>query len=236
MESKMMMRNHTLFTLAAILFLWMNPIEYLNKVVFSQTQNQHDIIHRFQSADQWAKRFENPDRDEWQKPDEVISAMGIEVNTLIADIGSATGYFPVRFAKVATKGYVFGIDIEKDMIRFLNERAELEELENLESVLGQPDDPHIPKPVDIIFLCNTYHHIEHRIQYFQNLKKYFLPNGKLIIVDFKKGDFPVGPSDNTKLSKAHVIEELTTAGYKLMQENFMLPYQYFLLFKTPSHD
>jgi SAM-dependent methyltransferase len=231
-----MKQNHSLFTLTAILFLWTSPGEYSDISYVGKIQDQRDIINRFQNADQWAKRFENPDRDKWQKPEEVVNAMGIEENTLIADIGSATGYFPVRFAKVATKGFVYGIDIEKDMIRYLNERAALEELGNLESILGQHDDPLIPKPVDVIFLCNTYHHIENRIQYFQNLKKYFLPRGKLVIVDFKKGDYPVGPSENTKISKAQVVEELTDAGYILAQESLLLPYQYFLFFSIQLHE
>jgi SAM-dependent methyltransferase len=186
--------------------------------------------HRFEDAEKWAKRFENPARDRWQRPEAVVAALELDSTSLVADIGSATGYFPVRFARVVTRGKVYGIDIEPDMVDYLNARAEREGLDNLTSILGRPEDPLIPEPVDIIFICNTYHHIQDRQQYFQNLKRYFRPAGALIIVDFKKGDLPVGPPDDMKLSPEEVVAELAAAGYRLVPAKVELPYQYFLRF------
>lgn len=198
----------------------------------------HESRHaprRFQDADRWARAFEDPARDRWQKPDEVVAAMGIQPTSIIADIGSATGYFPVRFARTAEKGRVYGIDIEPDMVRYLNERAKREGIGNLKSILGGVDDPKIPEPVDIAFLSDTYHHIENRVAYFKGLKRYFRPHGKLVIVDFMKGQLPVGPSDHMKISKKQVIEELRSAGYSHVPSDFTLPYQYFLVFKPDTH-
>jgi predicted methyltransferase len=176
------------------------------------------------------KKFRLTDKDEWKKPKEVISAMGIKENTLIAEIGPDDGYFLVKFAKKATNGYVYGIVIQQNMIQFFSKLSEFEGLINLESKLGESDDPLIPEPVDIIFIENAYHHIENRIEYFQNLKKYFLRNGKLVIVDFKNGTNPFGPSDGVKLAKKQIIEELKTAGYSLRLESSVLPYEYILIF------
>jgi ubiquinone/menaquinone biosynthesis C-methylase UbiE len=191
--------------------------------------------HKFDDVNRWAEAFEKPERDSWQKPDEVIKTIGLGPNSSIADIGSATGYFPVRFARVATQGNVYGIDIEKNMVDYLNNRAVQEGLTNLTSIKGEPDDPKIPEKVDIVFICNTYHHIEERTHYFSNLKRYLVAEGSLIIVDFKKGDLPIGPRDHMKISKEDVVQEITAAGYRFVSSPSVLPYQYFLIFEATNN-
>ncbi len=187
--------------------------------------------HRFKDAEKWAKRFEKPQRDEWQKPDEVIRALNLNESSIVADIGSATGYFPVRFAEALPEGRVYGVDTEKSMVDFLNSRARRDGLSNLSSLLGKPDDPEIPEPVDVVFICNTYHHINNRKQYFSKMKSIFRPGGRLVVVDFKKGEFPVGPPDEMKLLVQTVVSELSDAGYRLVKKSDILPYQYFLIFQ-----
>ena len=194
--------------------------------------NHHGGQHRFKDAEAWAKRFEGPKRDAWQKPDAVIKALDLKQDTILADIGSATGYFPVRFARALPKGRVYGIDIEKSMVDYLNERAGREDLTNLSSILGKPDDPKLPEPVDVIFICNTYHHIEDRQFYFEKLKKNLRAGARLIIVDFIKGKLPVGPPDQMKLAPDEVISELSSVEYHLVQKLEILPYQYVLIFQS----
>jgi cyclopropane fatty-acyl-phospholipid synthase-like methyltransferase len=191
----------------------------------------HEGHHRFEDAEAWAKLFEGPKRDAWQKPDTLIKTLNLKQDMIIADIGSATGYFPVRFAKAVPNGKVYGIDIEKTMVDYLNERARRENLPNLLSILAQPEDPKLPEPVDLVFICNTYHHIGDREIYFEKLKKYLLPGAQLVIVDFKKGDLPIGPPDHMKLSPEEVISELCGTDYNLVQNHTFLPYQYVLLFQ-----
>lgn len=186
--------------------------------------------HSFNNAERWAKIFENPERDEWQQPDLVIQSMEIKPNDIIVDIGSATGYFPMRFAEYVPNGKVIGVDVEKDMVDYLNHRAQKDGIQNLKSILGEYHDPKIPLPVDIVFICNTYHHIENRVVYFKNIKRKIKPDGKLVIVDFRKGDLPVGPPDEHKLSPKQVIEELGKAGFILTDHQKDLPYQYMLTF------
>lgn len=190
------------------------------------------VHHRFDDADRWARRFENPGRDAWQRPERVVELLELREDSKIADIGAATGYFPVRFARVATRGVVYGVDIEAAMVNYLNLRALREELPNLVSLVCDPDDPRIPEAVDVIFICNTYHHIDDRIAYFERLQSSLREGGRLVIVDFRKGDLPVGPKDEHKLAATAVVEELRAAGYRLeLREE--LPYQY-LLILTPS--
>ncbi len=191
----------------------------------------HGGHHRFTDAEAWATIFEGPERDSWQKPDTLIKSLNLKQEMIIADIGSATGYFPVRFARAVPNGKVYGIDIEKSMVDYLNQRARRENLPNLTSILAQPENPNIPEPVDLVFICNTYHHIEDRPIYFEKLKKFFRPGAHLAIIDFIKGDLPIGPPDHMKLSPEEVITELSSIKYKLVQNYNFLPYQYVLIFQ-----
>ena len=202
---------------------------------FSQEEsghkNKHNVQHRFQDAEKWAGIFEDPERDAWQHPDELIRSLKIPADAVIADIGSATGYFPVRFARVANLGQVYGIDIEPTLVDYLNHRAKKENLPNLVSILGEPGNPRIPEKTDLVFLCNTYHHIHDRGVYFEKLKRVLKPGGHLVIVDFKKGDLPMGPPDEQKLAPGVVLRELKDVGYRQVPHALKLPYQYVLVFE-----
>jgi len=95
----------------------------------AQTPHTHD--HGFSGAQEWAKVFDDPMRDAWQKPHEVIQALALKPDAVVADIGSGTGYFAVRFAHMVPKGKVYGLDTEPDMVKYLAERAKREGLRNL---------------------------------------------------------------------------------------------------------
>ena len=192
----------------------------------------HTHHHRFDDATKWAKIFEDTKRDIWQQPEEVIKFAQVEKDSIVADIGSATGYFPVRLAKKAIKGRVWGIDVEPNLVNYLNKRAREGKISNLYSILGTFDDPLIPEPADRIFVVNTYHHIGKRKAYFSKLKQSYLRDkGTVVIVDFKKGKLPFGPKDHVKLSADQVISEMELAGFKLVQKLTTLPYQYGLIFR-----
>ena len=182
----------------------------------------------FDDADAWALAFEDPSRDTWQRPDEVIAALGLTLETRIADIGAATGYFPVRFAKLAAK--VYGVDIEAAMVDYLTKRAEREGLSNLVAVLGTSTDAKIPQPVDIVTVIDTYHHIENRPAYFAALKRSISPRGRLAIIDLRMGS-KRGPPDEAKVPPEQVTSELAEAGYTLETQHGFLADQYFLIFK-----
>jgi tRNA G46 methylase TrmB len=102
-------------------------------------QGADHVEHRFEDANRWAQVFENPERDEWQKPDEVIRALALRPDAVVTDVGSGTGYFAVRLARAVPRGRVLGVDVEPDMVRYLNERARREGLSNLSSHLGARD-------------------------------------------------------------------------------------------------
>ncbi|HSC94426.1 MAG TPA: methyltransferase domain-containing protein [Burkholderiales bacterium] len=197
----------------------------------AQTPQTHQ--HSFSGADQWAHIFDDPKRDAWQKPHEVIQALALKPDAVIADIGSGTGYFSARFANMVPKGRVYGVDTEPDMVKYLAERARREGLKNVTAVAGAPEDPRLPEKADLIILVDVYHHIENREQYFSRLQKSLKPGGRLAVIDFRM-DSPEGPPQSARIAPERVKAELKRAGYTLAQDHEFLPNQYFLIFRPAS--
>ncbi len=191
---------------------------------------RHDatVHHSFPDAERWAARFEDPARDSWQLGDDVVRALVSREDLVIADIGSATGYFPVRFARAVPEGVVIGSDIEPAMVMYLNDRARRESLTNLTSVLAASEDPHFPQRVDLVFICNTYHHIDDRVGYLRNLQSQLRDGARVAVVDFRLTSSR-GPDH--KLDPERVREEFSKAGYKLDVEHTFLPDQYFHVYR-----
>ncbi|HEY7245132.1 MAG TPA: class I SAM-dependent methyltransferase [Xanthobacteraceae bacterium] len=187
--------------------------------------------HSFGNAEVWAKEFDDPARDAWQKPDEVLDVLHLERTARVADLGAGTGYFSVRIAKRIPEGKLFAADIEPDMLRYLGERAHHEHLHVLAPVLASAESPNLPEPVDLVLVVDTYHHIDNRVAYFAKLRASLRLNGRLAIVDFR-ADSPVGPPPEHRISPEKVTEELIAAGYSLVATHQFLPRQYFLVFQS----
>ncbi len=185
---------------------------------------------RFDDAEKWAKEFDDPDRDAWQKPEAILDALDLKPASSAADIGAGTGYFSVKIAKRIVQGKVFAADAEPDMVRYLGERAQREHLANVIPVQASADAANLPEPVDMILVADTYHHIGNRTQYFARLKASLRPEGRLAIVDFK-ADSPNGPPPQHRIPPEKVTEELDAAGYSLVKAYRILPRQYFLVFR-----
>jgi SAM-dependent methyltransferase len=190
--------------------------------------------HSFRNAETWAKEFDNPDRDSWQKPDQVVEILQLAPTTRVADIGAGTGYFSVRIARLVPDGKVFAVDIEPDMLRYLGERAHHEHLHVLKPVRANVRSPNLPAQVDIALLVDTYHHIDDRVaHFFSRLKSSLRPGGRLAIVDFKV-DAPEGPPPEHRIPPEKVTAELEQAGYALVATYDFLPRQYFLVFQKKA--
>ena len=193
-------------------------------------QSDGAFHHRFEDPEKWAKEFDDPERDAWQKPEEILDALRLTRTSIVADIGAGTGYFSVRIARRIPEGKVFAADIEPEMVRYLGERAQREHLTNLVPVLANADDANLPEAVDGVLVVDSYHHIGNRTKYFAKLKSSLRPEGWLAIIDFK-ADSPSGPPVQHRISPERVREELNVAGYSLTQTLQWLPRQYYLIFR-----
>jgi len=196
----------------------------------ASAQHGREPMHqRFDDPEQWAKVFDDPERDAWQTPDKVLRALNLARDATVADIGAGTGYFAVRLAHALPKGKVYGIDVEPEMVRYLNQRAERDKLANLRAHLRAAADASLPEPVDVVLIVDTYHHMAGRAEYFTRLRHSLKAGARVAIIDFKP-ESPVGPPESHRIPAKQVMDEMAQAGYKLATEHRFLPYQYFLIF------
>jgi cyclopropane fatty-acyl-phospholipid synthase-like methyltransferase len=197
----------------------------------AQAQSPHSHQHSFAGAEGWAGVFDDPSRDAWQKPHQVIEALALKPGAAVADIGSGTGYFAVRLAHFVPQGRVYAVDIEPDMVRYLADRAKREGLANLTAVAGAPDDARLPGKVDLVLMVDTYHHVGQREAYFRKLAASLTPEGRVAIIDFNDKS-AMGPPPAQRIAAKRVVTEMAKAGYRLQTEHRFLPNQYFLVFQA----
>ena len=191
------------------------------------------VHHPFDDVEKWVAVFDDPARDAWQKPDELLRSLGVASGQTIADLGAGTGYLSVRIAKVVGEaGRVLAIDVEPKLVAHMKERAAKERLPQMRATLTKPDDPGLPEgAVDLVLVVDTWHHIDERVRYLAKVARGLKSGGRVAVVDFKKGDLPVGPPDAHKLAPEQVEDEFRRGGFALVRRDLeMLPYQYVLVF------
>ena len=176
--------------------------------------------------------LDDPKRDAYQKPQEVMGALGLKAGEVIADIGAGSGYFTFRLAHhVGDRGKVYAVDVSPDMIRHINRRIRELKAKNGVSILADPDDPLLPEgSVDRFFFSDSWHHIENQTKYLSLMKKILKPGGEIIMIDFHKKELPVGPPMQMKIAREDLIKQMGTNRFRLTKEHTFLPYQYYLVF------
>jgi arsenite methyltransferase len=195
----------------------------------SSTQEMNRL-HRDSKA--YIAHLEDPKRDAYQKPQEVVSALNIKEGEVIADIGAGSGYFTFRLARaVGGTGRVYAVDVSPDMILHLNRRVRDLQSGNVATILCAPNDPLLAdSSVNRIFICDTWHHISGHAKYLALLKRMLKPDGQVIMIDFKKVKTPVGPPMEMRIAREDLVREMEANGFQLAAEHTFLDYQYFLVF------
>lgn len=200
----------------------------------TQARGPHDATarHAFDDVEHWTRVFDDPARDAWQKPRELVAALGLAPGATVADLGAGTGYFLRSLSEaVGPGGTVLAADTEPALVAHLRGRAEKEGLGNVVPILASADNPRLPaRSADVLLIVDTYHHIDDRVAYARGLAGALAPAGRVAIVDWQQRDLPVGPDAAHKLAREQVVAEMTAAGYALVAEPDVLPYQYFLIF------
>lgn len=192
--------------------------------------------HQPWDIDTYIQNLERPERDEYQQPEKVVVALNIMPGMVVADVGAGSGYFTRGFAKtVGETGQVLAVDIEQKMLDYNKQELEKLGMANRATfILAKPDDPSISEnSVDLVFLCNAYHHVEHHADYWSKIKSALKPDGRVVIVDFYHDE----RSGKLSFSKHHlvprerVIANMEKVGLTLSKEHTFLPRQYFLEFR-----
>lgn len=201
-------------------------------VSFAHPGHDHRHHHDFSDIERWVKAFEDPARATWQKPIELVKFLNLKPGQVVADLGAASGYLSRPLARaVAPSGWVFAVEVESGFFAPLHQLAADQGIQNIATVLAQPDNPCLPEnSVDLILICNTLHHIEERPAYYAKLKRALRRKGRLVIVDFfHDREIPIGPKKEERLSLVQVERELSEAGFKTSSETELLPYQYIVI-------
>lgn len=175
----------------------------------------------------YAHRLDDPSRDDWQKPEEVVALLDCPRGSTVVDLGAGTGYFlPFLSPAVGEEGRVLGLDIAPETVDWLRDRADKEGLTNVDARTVAADDPDLGRrSADRILVVNTWHHIDRRVAYAKKLLRALRKDGKLLIVDFTM-DATMGPPAHKRLRVDTVMGELEAAGFKTELLEETLPYQY----------
>ena len=178
------------------------------------------------------RSMNEPARDEWQQPTAVIKSLKVAPGARIADLGAGGGYFTFPLAEATgPAGQIYAVDIDRESLRFIQEegarRGGLPS--NIQLVLASPDAAGLPQnSIDLIFTCNTYHHLANRPAYMNSLAGHLRQGGRIAIIDFKPSGWLWLFGHAT--AKETVREEMTLAGYRLLEEFEYLPKQHFQVF------
>jgi len=175
--------------------------------------------------------LEAPDRDAWQKPEQVMQALGIADGSVVGDLGAAGGWFTVRLARFVGNGVVYAEDVQPEMIQAIERRVKREGLLNVRIVLGDTRDPRLPAhKLDAILIVETYHEMEDPVTLLKNAAKALRPQGRIGIIDYKKDGLGPGPSLADRVDPDTIVRDAQAAGLRLLKrENFLL-FQFFLIF------
>ena len=175
--------------------------------------------------------FDSPGREDRLQINRVMDILGIAPGKAVADIGAGSGWFTVRAAKrMSGRGLVYAVDINPEAIRYVDDRARKEQLQNVKTILGQADNPLLPaRSVDAVLLLKTYHEVAQPVALLQNLRAALRPGAKVGVIDRN------GNAENHGVGRDVVIREAKQAGYKLIgQYDFVRAdkMDYFLIFAT----
>jgi arsenite methyltransferase len=180
---------------------------------------------------EWGYRHMNdPARDAWQKPKQVVERLDIKPGARVADLGAGGGYFTWYLAAaVGPQGKVYAVEIDDTALAIIEKEMKSRGVTNVVPIRAEPGDAKLPEPVDLVFSCDTYHHMENRVAYFQSLARYLKPDGKVAILDFHAEGFFSGLLGHGT-TKEEVRREIESAGYRLAADYDFIDRQHFQIF------
>ena len=169
------------------------------------------------------------------KPDQIMEAISLKPGQNIADIGSGGGYFSLRFAKiVGEEGKVYAVDTNSNLLNYVKNSAKAKGLDNIIPTIASNDNLDIPrKSLDFIFMRNVTHHLHNRTKYFKDLQKYLKPEGKIVVIEYKRGKhLSFLRIFGHYVLKEIIKNEMKEAGYIFKDEFNFLPDQHFTIYST----
>ena len=189
------------------------------------------LVAQQRDPKQYANTLENPDRIAALHVDQVVAALNLKPGMRVADLGSGSGVFTIPFAKsVGATGKVFAVDVDNGLLAIVSDKAKAAGLSNIQTVLAEAKDARIPDPVDLIFICDTMHHLPDQAEYVKQFAKQLKPGGRVAVIDFAEGKWPSGHESFT-IRPAQVDGWMQAAGFSRDSALTFLPTNFFHIYK-----
>ena len=205
-------------TLRNLVFVGISILICFVSCTQDQRGNLSNIFMNKRSFEELVNNFESEEREQWQKPEEVLNLMGDIQGKKIMDIGAGTGYFSFRMANRGAE--VIAADVDDRFLEYLDKKSASLKPQKVTTRKVEYDDPLIAEnEIDHALIVNTYHHIDDREEYFAKVVKGLKDNGLMMVVDFKKEKKSPGPPKRYRVSVKNVKKELTEAGFKSFEVN-----------------
>jgi predicted methyltransferase len=181
--------------------------------------------------------LEAPDRDQWNKPELIMDALGIADGSTVAELGAAGGWFTLHLARrVGPNGVVYAEDVQREMLEAIGQRVQGENLLNVRPVLGTTTDPRLPTGVDAAVIVDSFHEMDDAdnpsqvVTLLRNVARSLKPQGRVGVVDFTPGGGGPGPAADQRVDPERVIKAAKAAGLELIAREPVPPFLFLLVF------
>ncbi|MEX2581227.1 MAG: class I SAM-dependent methyltransferase [Verrucomicrobiales bacterium] len=190
----------------------------------SQTVSQHAIG--------WLERR---DREGEEQPSLVLDQLELEKDDVLADIGAGSGYFTFLLAPLVPEGKVIAVDIQPEMLEFIEGKKKLKKIDNVETLLGTIEDTKLPADhVDMILMVDAYHEFSHPREMMESVVEGLKPKGRIVFLEYRGEDPSVNIKPLHKMTVKQVRREMEAVGLEFVEVRDFLPIQHVIVFKKPA--
>ena len=179
--------------------------------------------------------LERPDREREERPEVLVQSLDLDPDDVVADLGAGTGYFAFRIAPLVPEGRVYAVDIQPEMLRIVEARADEDGIRNVAPVLGTETSPGLrPNSTDLTLVVDAYHEFSNPHEMLRGIYRATRPGGRLVLVEYRGEDDTVPIKPLHKMTEAQVRREVEAAGFAFVENRDVLPQQHLLVFERPE--
>ena len=179
--------------------------------------------------------LDRKDREKEENSDLAIAKMNLQPNNVVADIGAGTGYYTFKIAKKVPLGKVYAVEIQDELIKYLNDQKKELSASNVEVVKGDAKSPHLPdSSIDLAIMIDVYHELQYPREMLHYIGNALKKDGRILIIEYRAEDPKIPILPLHKMTVTQLNTEMAANGYSLVLDGEFLPVQHFLMYKKDS--